>query len=90
MTDNLFKNLKIHQLLINYLNQDQNKENQNKNTVPKQKLKFSFKSGNLIKNGIYPHVIDLIYKIQSVRGIAIFTEEEKIQLKIKNFGEFEF
>ena len=25
-----------------------------------------------------------------MRGIAIFTEEEKIQLKIKNFGEFEF
>ena len=64
MTEYLFKNLKIHQLLINFLNQDQNKENQNKNTIPKQKLKFSFKSGNLIKNGIYPHVINLIYKIQ--------------------------
>ena len=25
-----------------------------------------------------------------MRGLAIFTEEEKIQLKIKNFGEFEF
>lgn len=61
MTEYLFKNLKIHQLLINYLNQDQNKENQNKNTILKQKLKFSFKSGNLIKSGVYPHVIDLIY-----------------------------
>ena len=85
LTEYLFNNLKFHELLINYLNQEKEKEKSQK-----QKLKFLFKSGNSTKSGIYPHVIDLIYKIQSIRGLAIFTAEEKINLKIKNYGEFEF
>ena len=88
LTDYLFNNLKLHELLIDYLNQDKEKENKDKN--PKQKTKFSFKSGNSTTSGIYPHVIDLIYKIQSIRGLEIFTREEKTNLKIKNYGEFEF
>ena len=90
LTEYLFKYLKIHQLLINYLSQDKSKEKHIENIIPKQKLNFSFKSGKLIKSGVYPHIIDLIYKIQSIRGLTIFTEEEKVQLKIKNLGEFEF
>ena len=85
LTEYLFNNLKFHELLINYLNQEKEKEK-----IQKQKLKFSFKSGNSTNSGIYPHIIDLIYKIQSIRGLAIFTAEEKINLKIKNYGEFEF
>ena len=84
----LFNNLKFHEILLNYLNQEKEKDNKDKN--PRQKLVFVFKSGKSTKNGIYPHVIDLIYKIQSIRGLAIFTAEEKINLKIKNYGELEF
>jgi hypothetical protein len=35
-------------------------------------------------------VIDLIYKLQAIGGLDIFTNEEKNELKIKNVGEFEF
>ena len=88
LTDYLFNNLKFHELLVNYLNQNNIEENEK--IIPKQKIKFNFKSGNFIKSGVYPHVIDLIYKIQSFSGLTIFTNEEKANLKIKNYGEFEF
>jgi hypothetical protein len=58
--------------------------------IIKQKLKYNFKSGKTIRSGVYPHVIDLIYKIQTIGGLDIFTNEEKTELKIKNYGEFEF
>jgi hypothetical protein len=32
----------------------------------------------------------LIYKLQAIGGLDIFTNEEKTELKIKNVGEFEF
>ena len=90
LSEYLFNNLKIQQLLINYLNQDKNKEKKTEKIIQNQKLHFFYKSRKSTRSGVYPHVIDLIYKIQSIRGLTIFTEEEKIQLKIKNFGEFEF
>ena len=88
LTEYIFNNLKFHELLINYLNQG--KDDQKTKLIPNQKLKFIFKSGKSINSGIYPHVIDLIYKIQSIGGLVNFTEEEKNKLKIKNYGEFEF
>ena len=88
LTDYLFNNLKFHEILVNYLNQENIEENEN--IIPKQRIIFNFKSGRTIKSGVYPHVIDLIYKIQSFGGLTIFTEEEKANLKIKNYGEFEF
>ena len=90
LTDYLFNNMKLHNILINYLIQDKKEEKENQKNIPKQKIKFYFKSGNSIKSGVYPHIIDLIYKIQSISGLLNITQEEKIHLKIKNFGEFEF
>ena len=90
LTDFLFNNIKLHELLINYLIQDKIDEKDIEKIIPKQKLKFNFKSGRSISCGVYPHVIDLIYKIQSIAGLEIFTEEEKKELNIKNYGEFEF
>ena len=88
LTEYIFNNLKFHELLINYLNQE--KVDKRVKIIPNQKIKFEFKSGNRIKSGVYPHVIDLIYKIQSIGGLINFTPEEKNELKIKNYGEFEF
>ena len=90
LTEYLFENIKFHEILVNYLNQDNIDEKDIEKIIPKQKLKFSFKSGKAINSGIYSHVIDIIYKIQAISGLDIFTEEEKSELKIKNYGEFEF
>ena len=85
LTEFYFNNIKIQNLLTNFLEE---RKEENNNIF--QKIKFEFKSGNKIKSGIYPHVIDLIYKIQAYSDMEIFTEEEKIQFSIKNLGEFEF
>ena len=90
LTEYLFGHIKFHKVLINYLNQDNIDEKDIDKIIPKQRLKFSFKSGKKINSGVYSHVIDLIYKIQAISGLDIFTEEEKSELKIKNYGEFEF
>mgnify|MGYP006873019746 CR=1 FL=1 len=90
LTEFLFENIKFHDALINYLNQDNIEEKDKDKIIPKQRLKFSFKSGKTINSGIYSHVIDIMYKIQAISGLDIFTEEEKSELKIKNYGEFEF
>ena len=85
LTQFYFNNIKLQNLLINFL-----EEKIDENNSIFQKIKFEFKSGNKINSGIYPHVIDLIYKIQAYSDMDIFTEEEKNQFSIKNLGEFEF
>ena len=90
LTEFFFENIKLHEILLNYLNQNNIDEKDIDKIIPKQRLKFSFRSGKTINSGIYAHVIDLIYKIQAISGLDIFTEEEKSELKIKNYGEFEF
>ena len=90
LTEFLFENIKFHEILINYLNQDNIDEKDIEKIVPKQRLKFTFKSGKTINSGVFAHVIDIIYKIQAISGLDICTEEEKSELKIKNYGEFEF
>ena len=90
LTEFFFENIKFHEILINYLNQDNIDEKDIEKIVPKQRLKFTFKSGKTINSGVFAHVIDIIYKIQAISGLDICTEEEKSELKIKNYGEFEF
>ena len=90
LTEFLFENIKFHEILINYLNQENIDEKDIEKIVPKQRLKFTFKSGKTINSGVYAHVIDIIYKVQAISGLDICTEEEKSELKIKNYGEFEF
>ena len=75
-----FDKYRLHEVLINYL----------KGNSDKQKLHFEFKSGKKIKTGIYPHVINIIYKLQVIGGLSILNEEEIRKLKILNIGEFEF
>ena len=70
---------------MNFL-EEKNSENNN----IFQKIKYEFKSGKKINSGIYPHVIDLMYKIQAYSDMEIFTDQEKAQFSIKNLGEFEF
>ena len=82
LTDFIFNNIKFHELLIEHILN--HKENSNSN------YKFIFKSGKSINSGIYSQVINILYKLQAIAGLNIFTEEEKKNLKIKNFGEFEF
>ena len=86
LTNYYFKHLKLQNLLMNFFDENSN-ENESNMT---QKIQFEFKNGNKIKSGIYPHVIDIIYEINTFSGTDIFSEEEKKQLKIINLGEFEF
>ena len=69
LTEYLFGHIKFHEILINYLNQDNIDEKDIDKIIPKQRLKFSFKSGKKINSGVYSHVIDLIYKIQAISGL---------------------
>ena len=85
LTQFYFNNFKFQNLLMNFLEE---KNNETNNIF--QKIKYEFKTGNKINSGIYPHVIDLMYKIQAYSDIEIFTEQEKTQFSIKNLGEFEF
>ena len=48
LTEFLFENIKFHEILINYLNQDNIDEKEKEKIIPKQRLKFSFKSGKAI------------------------------------------
>ena len=83
LTNYYFKHLKLQDLLMDFF-EVKSKENE------VQKWQFEFKNGTKINSGIYPHIIDLMYKIQTYSGLEVFSEEEKRQLKIINLGEFEF
>ena len=87
LTQFYFNHLKLQDLLMNFIEE---KSQDNKNNSMTQKMKFEFKNGNKIKSGIYPHVIDLIYKINAHSGIDIFSQDEIKKFKIINLGEFEF
>ena len=52
------------------------------------KSSFIFKSGNKIKNTLYPHIIEIIYKINSIIGNKIFIND--LNSKNKKEGEFSF
>ena len=80
LTKFFFEQYKLHEVLINYL----------KGKDDKQKLYFEFKTGKKIKSGIYPHVINIIYKLHIIAGLSIFNEEEIKKYKISKIGEFEF
>ena len=87
LTQFYFNHLKLQDLLMNFIEE---KPQDNKNNSMTQKMEFEFKNGNKIKSGIYPHVIDLIYKINAHSGIDIFSQDEIKKFKIINLGEFEF
>ena len=86
LTHFYFNHIKLQDLLLNFLQEIYPE----KNIIITYKKNYEFKSGKKIKSGIYPHVIDLIYKIQAYSGLDVFTEEEKNQFGIKNLGVFEF
>ena len=80
LTKFFFEKYKLHEVLIHYL-QPSNENN---------KMYFKYKSGNKAKSGIYPHVVNLIYKLQVTSGLNTLKDEEKTKLNILNIGEFEF
>ena len=84
LTKFLFNNIKLHEKLLNFLSEDEQKSKKD------PKLKFTFKSGRTTNSGVYPYVIDLIYKLQVVGGLDTFNDQDKNSLNIKQLGEFEF
>ena len=80
LTNFFFEKYKLHEVLINYL----------KPSDDNTKIYFKYKSGNKIKSGLYPHVINLMYKLQVISGLNTLKDEEQAKLNIINLGEFEF
>ena len=78
LTKYYFETYKLHEVLLKYLKPSN------------EKLKYKYKSGNKTKSGIFPHAINLMYKLQVISGLKTITEEEKTKLNILNLGEFEF
>ena len=52
--------------------------------------RYEYTSGNSKYSCMHIYAIDLIYKIQAACGLKLLEEEEKNNLKISNFGYFEF
>ena len=73
LTYYLFDELEIYQSFENFL---------------LVKSNFIYKSGNKIKNSLFPHIIEIIYKINSIIGNEIFTDD--LNSKNKNEGDFTF
>ena len=98
LSKEIFLNLKFDEILIEYINKDnnieKNKNFQDKNEIinkPKTyKNQYLYKSGKTTQSCVYPYVIQLIYILHSSTGKKIFEEKEKKDLNIKNPGEFEF
>ena len=100
----LFYTLKFHEILSDYIINEEliieGKDNQiNKNELNNKekdknifiyKNKYFFKSGIGILSGVYSYVIELMYIIQTKSGLKIFDKKELEDLNIKNLGEFEF
>ena len=53
----------------------------------KEKTIFTFNSKNQIKNGIYPHIIEIMYKLNAILGNKIFEEDPT---STRKEGEFDF
>jgi len=94
ITDHLFNEIKLHEILANYiLPEGPNKENNNAENKTNEiftENKFHYKSGKTILSCTYPHIVGLMYKMQTIGGLETFDENKKKELKIINLGEFEF
>ena len=94
ITDHLFNEMKIHEIFANYILQGElNKTNNNDENKINEIFydnKFHYKSGKTILSCTYPHMVYLMYKMQTIGGLETFNEEKKKNLKIINLGEFEF
>ena len=86
ITDHLFNEIKLHEIFANYIFQEGPKKD---NDIFNDN-KYHYKSGKTILSCTYPHIIGLMYKMQSIGGLEIFDENKKKDLKIINLGEFEF
>ena len=81
LTDYFFYKKKFHLMLLDYITKDSDLEYFNK---------YEFKSGKTSSSCMYIYIIDLLYKIQAASGLKILEENEKKELKILNYGYFEF
>ncbi len=72
LTKYLFEEIKINQLFESFL---------------KEKSNFIFNSKKEVKNGIYPHIIEIYYKLNAILGNKIFDEENNYNRKE---GDFDF
>ena len=94
ITDHLFNEIKLQDVLANYILQEgpnkNNNNDENKNSEIFNDNKFHYKSGRTILSCTYPHIVGLMYKMQTIGGLETFDENKKKDLKIINLGEFEF
>ena len=72
LTKYLFEEIKLNDMFENFL---------------KEKKIFTFNSQNQIKNGIYPHIIEIMYKLNAILGNKIFEEDPT---STRKEGEFDF
>lgn len=86
ITDHLFNEIKLHEIFANYIFQEGPKKD---NDIFNDN-KYHYKSGKTILSCTYPHIVGLMYKMQTIGGLEIFDENKKKDLKIINLGEFEF
>ena len=94
ITDHLFNEIKLQDVLANYILQEgpnkNNNNDENKISDIFNDNKFHYKSGRTILSCTYPHIVGLMYKMQTIGGLETFDENKKKDLKIINLGEFEF
>ena len=88
LTKFYFHKIKLQNILSDFLENKITEDYKYKNIIPK--IRIELKSGNKIRNGIYSHVILLVYKIQTYSGLKTFSPEEIKNIGIRNFGEFKF
>ena len=94
ITDHLFNEIKLHEIFANYIFQEgpdkDNNNEENKSNEIFNDNKYHYKSGKTILSCSYPHIVGLMYKMQTIGGLDTFDENKKKDLKIINLGEFEF
>lgn len=94
ITDHLFNEIKLHEILVNFILQEEpSKDNTNEEKENNELFndnKYHYKTGRTILSCTYPHIVGLMYKMQTIGGLETFDERKKNDLKIINLGEFEF
>ena len=64
LADHLFNQMKLTDIIIYYLNDEENKDPD----IITDKIKFKFKSGNTINRGYIPFLVSLSYKLNTIVG----------------------
>ena len=88
ITHILFYTLKFHEILSDYIMQEESPKN-NENVKEQNKFfsyknKHYFKSGKYMHNGVYPFIARLMHLLQEKSGLKICDKKEKKDLEDEN------